>query len=254
MSHPTLAQALPKLAAQIDTERPLIARAIADHVTVDLQTEIFKVVLHVSDPGSFQLLETTSQWTYLRDLFTAHGFGDYVLELTHASPPPVNTVPPVNEVPPSPSITTAPSPTPKPPRQMLNITQRSKLLTWLETNRALAELEPDNDLAITAYQALGFLINASHIRTLRTHLGIAKIKPEPLPADLSLADLQARLAAHEERLAAHAVQAAGMKATIAALHDRLRGIIAHLNADARFNGSADVEIVADLPPLNQSGQ
>ena len=39
-----------------------------------------------------------------------------------------------------------------------------------------------------------------------------------------------------------------MKATIAALHDRLRVVI------ARVNEGAVLLAVADLPPLNQSGQ
>jgi hypothetical protein len=248
-----LYSAFPGIAARIDTERVIIARAIAEHVTVSWDDH--EITFSCEDAPTLELLQNPSQLHYLNEVTQEHGFQTLIIEpgfvvpdredraaAPDNPPPPVNTVPPVNEV------TLVGPVTPKQSRQMLNISQRSKLLTWLETNRALAELEPDTDLAVTASEALGFPLNASHIRTLRTHLGIAKVKPEPLPADLSLADLQARLAAHEERLDNHAVQAAGMKATIAALHDRLRVVI------ARVNEGAVLLAVADLPPLNQSGQ
>lgn len=228
--HPTLTAALPKLAAQIDTERPLIARAIAEHVTVDLQTEVFKIILHVSDAASHQLLSTQSQRDYLRQLFTDYGLVDYAIEITH-------TVPSVS----------APVPTPRTPRLMLTLPQRAKLLTWVQQHSDRAATDPDSDLATAAATDLEFPLHSSHIRSVRTSLGIAKVKPEPtpspIPSDLSLADLQSRLNAHEERLDSLAISATGTQATISALHDRLSQIIHWLDR-------MSYTTIPELPPLS----
>lgn len=228
--HPTLTAALPKLAAQIDTERPLIARAIAEHGTVDLQTEVFKIILHVSDAASHQLLSTQSQRDYLRQLFTDYGLVDYAIEITH-------TVPSVS----------APVPTPRTPRLMLTLPQRAKLLTWVQQHSDRAATDPDSDLATAAATDLEFPLHSSHIRSVRTSLGIAKVKPEPtpspIPSDLSLADLQSRLNAHEERLDSLAISATGTQATISALHDRLSQIIHWLDR-------MSYTTIPELPPLS----
>lgn len=228
--HPTLTAALPKLAAQIDTERPLIARAIAEHVTVDLQTEVFKIILHVSDAASHQLLSTQNQRDYLRQLFTDYGLVDYAIEITH-------TVPSVS----------APVPTPRTPRLMLTLPQRAKLLTWVQQHSDRAATDPDSDLATAAATDLEFPLHSSHIRSVRTSLGIAKVKPEPtpspIPSDLSLADLQSRLNAHEERLDSLAISATGTQATISALHDRLSQIIHWLDR-------MSYTTIPELPPLS----
>lgn len=243
--HPTLTAALPKLAAQIDTERPLIARAIAEHVTVDLQTEVFKIILHVSDAASHQLLSTQSQRDYLRQLFTDYGLVDYAIEITHTVPS-VPSVPSVESVPSVPSVS-APVPTPRTPRLMLTLPQRAKLLTWVQQHSDRAATDPDSDLATAAATDLEFPLHSSHIRSVRTSLGIAKVKPEPtpspIPSDLSLADLQSRLNAHEERLDSLAISATGTQATISALHDRLSQIIHWLDR-------MSYTTIPELPPLS----
>lgn len=217
MSHPTLAQALPKLAAQIDTERPLIARAIADHTTVEINTDLEQITLHISDDASSELLTTTSQFSYLRQVFDEHGFRAFSLNTYN---PPVNPAPAVNDV-------TTSGPTPQRTRTMLTLPQRAQLLAWVEAHRADVATDPDTDLAMSAAAALGFPVNASHVRTVRTAAGIAKTKPEPLP-ELSLADLQARLNAHEQCLDDHAIEATSMNATIQQLMKRVAQIIEHV--------------------------
>lgn len=212
--HPTLAQALPKLAAQIDTERPLIARAIADHTTVEINTDLEQITLHISDAASYELLTTTSQFSYLRQVFDEHGFRAFRLNTYN---PPVKSVPAVNDV----------TPTPQRTRTMLTLPQRAQLLAWVEAHRTEAATDPDTDLAAAAAAALGFPVNASHVRTVRTAAGIAKTKPEPLP-ELSLADLQARLNAHEQRLDDHAIEATSMNAVIQQLMKRVAQVIEHL--------------------------
>lgn len=217
--HPPLAQALPKLAAQIDTERPLIARAIADHTTVEINADLEQITLHISDKASYELLTICSQHAYLRQAFDDHGFRAYSLSTSQETAP-VNPAPAVNDV-------TTSGPTPQRTRTMLTLPQRAQLLAWVEAHRADVATDPDTDLAMSAAAALGFPVNASHVRTVRTAAGIAKTKPEPLP-ELSLADLQARLNAHEQCLDDHAIEATSMNATIQQLMKRVAQIIEHV--------------------------
>ena len=234
--HPTLAQALPKLAAQIDTERPLIARAIADHVTIEINADLEQITLHISDQSSYELLTTGSQHTYLRQAFDNHGFRAYSLS-TSQEIDPVNPVTTVNDVTTEQratgiyNTTTGAAVTSLPrTRTILTLPQRAQLLTWVEAHRAEAATKPDTDLATSAAASLGFPVNASHVRTVRAAAGLAKTKPEPLP-ELSLTDLQKQVTILH-------IEAAGMKDTIAELRARLRDVLEHLN----------------LPPLSQSGQ
>lgn len=83
---------------------------------------------------------------------------------------------------------------------------------------------------MSAAADLAFPIHASHVRSIRLSLSIAKAKPEPLP-ELSLTDLQKQVTILH-------IDTAGMKDTIAELRARLRDVLEHLN----------------LPPLSQSGQ
>lgn len=186
MSHPTLAAALPKLAAQIDTERPLIARAIADHVTIEINTVRDEITLHISDTSSYELLTTPSQINYLRQAFDQHGFNTY--SLNTANPQPDNPVPPVNDVTPT-----------EPPqkRLMLTLPQRAQLMAWLESHRDRAATDPDSALATSAAAALAFPLNASHVRSVRLTLKIEKTKPELLP-EINLAELQKRIESLED--------------------------------------------------------
>ena len=257
--HPTHAQALPKLAAQIDTERPLIARAIADHTTIEINTDLEEITLHISDEASYELLTTTSQLTYLRQAFDEHDFRSYTLRIERPRSGAVNTVPAVNDVTPS-------SPPPSRTRTMLTLPQRAQLLAWVEAHRAEAATTPDATLATHASEDLLFSINASHVRTIRDALGIAKTKPEPtLPEGITLAELQKQLNTlradiavnhdatqknqldHAQRLDDYALEATGIKATIAALHERLRVVIAYLAENSHIT-------IPQLPPLSQSGQ
>ncbi len=213
--HPPLAQALPKLAAQIDTERPLIARAIADHTTVEINADLEQITLHISDKASYELLTICSQHAYLRQAFDDHGFRAYSLSTSQETAP-VNPAPAVNDV-------TTSGPTPQRTRTMLTLPQRAQLLAWIEARLDRAATEPDNALAMSAAADLAFPIHASHVRSIRLSLSIAKAKPEPTP-EITLADLQARLNAHEQRLDDHAIEATSMNAAIQQLMKRMAQI------------------------------
>jgi hypothetical protein len=240
--HPTLAQAFPAIAAQIDADRVLLARPIAEHTTCEWSEK--EIILHCDDDATYQLLTTPSQAAYLRTAFSLPIHAMRHLPVDDDTPPidpPINTAPAVNDVTPS-------SPPPSRTRTMLTLPQRAQLLAWVEAHRAEAATTPDATLATQASEDLLFSINASHVRTIRDALSIAKTKPEPRP-ELSLAELQARLNAHEQRLDDHALEATGMKATIAALHDRLRTLLTLHNYNAAPGCS-----IPELPPLSQSGQ
>ncbi len=219
--HSTLAQAFPSIAAQIDADRVLLARPIAEHTTCEWSEK--EIILHCDDDATYQLLTTPSQSAYLRTAFSLPIHAMRHLPVDNDTPPidpPVNTFPAVNDV-------TTSGPTPQRTRTMLTLPQRAQLLAWVEAHRADVATDPDTDLAMSAAAALGFPVNASHVRTVRTAAGIAKTKPEPLPK-LSLADLQARLNAHEQHLDDHAIEATSMNATIQQLMKRVAQIIEHV--------------------------
>jgi hypothetical protein len=221
--HPTIAAALPKLAAQIDTERPLIARAIADYVTVEINAATEEVTLHVSDEASYDLLTTISQRTYLRQAFDDHHFLAYTLRIERPRPT-------------APKPAAEPPASPTPPRCILDLRQRAALLTWLEARPNLCATLTDNQLAADATAELGFPIGTTNIRTIRVHeLGIAKAKAEPPapPSDISLAVLQAAVDRHSLQL--DAIQGINLAEVLTNLRDSLHALDLRVKALETLN-------------------
>lgn len=217
--HSTLAQAFPHIAAQIDAERVLLTRPIAEHTTCEWSEK--EIILHCDDDATYQLLTTPSQSAYLRTAFSLPIHAMRHLPVDNDTPPidpPVNTFPAVNDV------TPVPETTPQRTRTMLTLPQRAQLLAWIEARLDRAATEPDNALAMSAAADLAFPIHASHVRSIRLSLSIAKAKPEPTP-EITLADLQTRLNAHEQRLDDHAIEATSMNAAIQQLMKRMAQII-----------------------------
>lgn len=220
---PTLLAAFPSFAARIDTERPLIARAIADHVTVSFDDDI--MTLHCDDAPTHQLLTTASQLDYLKT--TAETFGFTTLHLT---------VPPTTT--PAPEPQPEPKPETKPVKSYLSYQDRKKLEAWMQEpeNTHYVQHESDTDAARKASQDLDPLhFTASNITGIAFLLGIAKAKPAPppelpLPPDLDLAKLQAQINEQGSQLAALRIEATSMKDTIAALRRAVADLIRAHNA------------------------
>lgn len=227
---PTLLAAFPSFAARIDTERPLIARAIADHVTVSFDDDT--ITLHCDDAPTHQLLTTASQLDYLTTTAPAFGF---MLQI--AAPPTTEPTP-------------EPQSEPKPVKSYLSYQDRKKLEAWMQEpeNTHYVQHESDTDAARKASQDLDPLhLTASNIASMRKMLGIAKAKPAPppelpLPSDLCVATLQAQVNEQGSQLAALRIEATGMKDTIAALRRAVRDLIMAHNAKAGFG-----DVICPLP-------
>lgn len=229
MQRPTFTAALPFLAALIDTERPLVARAIAEHVTVEINEDERSLELHVSDTASWQLLTTTSQRTYLRQLLDDQGWKNYALRIhsPDAADPAPTAPEPAAEAPPV-ALT--------PPRCILDLRQRAALLTWLEARRNLCATLTDNQLAADASAELGFPIGVTNVRTIRVQqLGIAKAKAEPPapPSDISLAVLQAAVERHSLQL--DAIQGINLTEVLTNLRDSLHALDVRVKALETLN-------------------
>lgn len=235
-TRPTLLAAFPSFAARIDTERPLIARDIADHVTVSWDDDT--IILHCDDAPSYQLLTTLSQLDYLTTTAAAFGF-----TLQIAAPPTAAAAPD-----PAPE----PQAEPKPLKSYLSYQDRKKLEAWMQEpeNTHYVQHESDTDAARKASQDLDPLhLTASNIAGMRKMLGIAKARPTPppelpLPPDLDLAKLQAQVNEQGSQLDALRVQATGMKDTLTELRRAVRDLIMAHNAKT---GLADV--IWPLPEL-----
>lgn len=240
----TLAQAFPHIAAQIDAERVLLTRPIAEHTTCEWSEK--EILLLCDDDATYQLLTTPSQAAYLRRTFSLpiHAMRNFPMP----DAPQVNQPPTENSEP----------RTTKRTANALTFHERKALENWMQQpdNTHLVAHESDTDAARQASKDLDPIhLTAANITSMRKLLGIEKIKPEKpqplqLPEGLSLADLQARVQAHEERLDAMHVEATGMKATIAELHDRLKTLITLKNYNA--DPACCIPPLTDLPI--QSGQ
>lgn len=216
----TLAQAFPHIAAQIDAERVLLARPIAEHTTCEWSDK--EIILHCDDDATYQLLTTSSQSAYLREAF----------------PLPIHAM---RKLPTEPSTKNEEQRTMvKRTANALTFLERQALQAWMSKpdNTHFVAHESDTDAARQASKDLDPIhITAANIVSMRKLLGIEKVKPEkpaPLqfPDGLTRADLQARVQAHEERIDAMHIEATGMKATIAELHDRLQILITLKNYNA----------------------
>lgn len=259
----TLAQAFPHIAAQIDAERVLLTRPIAEHTTCEWSEK--EILLLCDDDATYQLLTTPSQAAYLRRTFSLpiHAMRNFPMP----DAPQVNQPPTENSEP----------RTTKRTANALTFHERKALENWMQQpdNTHLVAHESDADAARQATKDLQLIfhedpkdplaaqrqtfpdltITAGNIASMRKLLGIEKVKPQKpqplqLPEGLSLADLQARVQAHEERLDAMHVEATGMKATIAELHDRLKTLITLKNYNA--DPACCIPPLTDLPI--QSGQ
>lgn len=228
-ARPTLAAAFPKQAAQIDTERPLIARAIADHVTVSW-TDTNELVLHCDDDPSHQLLSTPSQYQYLRTVFSQFA----IL-----------------------AVTLAPSITPElvldacekerqasrekaAPRNQLAMEQVLALGNWLAQpeNTKLATDDTDPVVAAAATQALKFTVTVPNIVRARKALNIQKTKPAAPDPQTDLVELSRRVSRLEvdnpqEIMVLRQnfrVELTGINATITALRDLVDKLSSRLTA------------------------
>lgn len=229
-------EALPHLAALIDDERPLISAALLDLRV----TEIGDSIVHadVTTQHSYDILTTQSQHDYLNAALTKHWGkpSSLFLTLNLPSEPPLSPLPPV------------PNDKPKRTANTLTFSKRNQLQSWMTIAENTTYVANESDV-LAAGKAIGDLqmdITPGNIKSMRQLLGIEKVKPTPttpiLPEGLTLADLQARLQAHEKRLDALTgttaglqgivpdlrVRADGMQATIADLHRVLSRVIAYL--------------------------
>lgn len=191
---PTLAQAFPRLAAQIDTERPLIARAIADHVTVEWEAEHIR--FYVSDASSFQLLSTSAQHSYLIALCSTIGFDLRIFDNSSPQPTPE---------------TKHQEPETTLPRRYNTLTfqERMKLQSWMQEpdNTHFVAHESDTDAARQASKDLDPIhITSANIGSMRKILRIEKVKPEkpatPALPGIDLITLTARVEVLETQHAA----------------------------------------------------
>lgn len=196
---PSLLSAFPKAAAIIDEQRPLIARAIADHVTVDWDDT--SLTIHCDDESTFQLLTTEHQSRFLTDLFKA----ECAFQTVHILPPQST----------EPDLFKPAAETTK--RNTLSIVERAKLLTWLDENRALCPVNSDAELAPIAAEKLGFTVSPSNIRTIREALKIPRCAPPP--PDTDLAALAAKVAEHDIQLGP--LKANSLPAMLTALRDTI---------------------------------
>lgn len=266
----TLVQAFPHIAAQIDAARPILAQAIPHlHVAT---IEDNKVVLVCNDPPTSELLSSSSQGSYFAALFNTHFGRPISLELNHLPPGTQLEDFIVCKSPPLHPSTTPPA-SPKRTANALTFRERQALQTWMSQpdNTHFVAHESDTDAARQATQDLRLIVKGvdgdykpvfpdltitpANIGSMRKLLGIEKVKPEKpaplqLPDGLTLADLQARIQAHEERLDDLRVQAAGIKDLINMLHKHLKEVIEHVQTL-----TPGVYTLHALPPLpSQPGQ
>ncbi len=244
---PTLTQAFPAIAARIDADRPILAHAIP-HLRV-ASIEDNKVVLVCNDPPTSELLSSSSQGSYFAELFNNHYGRPITLELNHLPPGCELTEFTGTRVE---GFNPAPSPTaPKRTSNALTFHERKALESWMQQpdNTHFVANESDADAARQASKALDPVhVTAANIASMRKLLGIEKIKPEkpaPLPPELNLSCVQGWINQHSDDLAELRVQATGMKATIAELHNRLKTVIELHNQTA--TPGCCIPPLSDLP-------
>jgi hypothetical protein len=197
MTPAPLTHCLPKLAAQIDNDRPLIAAALLDIRVLEIKDDA--VIADVITQHSYDILTTQSQRSYINAALTQH-FGheshfSLALNLTPAEDPPLSQ-PPVD----------GGSATPKPPRHSNSLTyaERSKLQAWMDMPEN-TQFVANNSDALAAGKATGELqmdITAGNIAGMRKVLGIDKTKPAKTePAhDIDLVALHALVQEHHLQL------------------------------------------------------
>ncbi len=186
-TRPTLAAAFPKQAAQIDTERPLIARAIAEHVTVSWN-DTQELVLHCDDDPSHQLLITPSQYQYLRTVFPTFASLAVVLALAPNIITPELVLDACEKERQASREKAA-------PRNQLAMEQVLALGNWLAqpANTKLAADDTDPVVAAAATEALKFTVTVPNIVRARKALNIQKTKPATPDPQTDLVELARRV-------------------------------------------------------------
>lgn len=221
--------ALPKLAALIDDERPLISAALLDVVVTNITDEV--VMAEVATQHSFEILTTSSQHDYLNRALSKHWEKNASFAL-------------ILNIPSTPSPESIQSPGPKRTSNTLTFTERAALQNWMNQpeNQQFTANESDNDAARQATKDLGamvkavvghegdcepafpgLIITAGNIASMRKILGIEKVKPaKPAPApthDIDLIILTQRVNRHGEMLHNAAIDARNTTDAIAQLRD-----------------------------------
>lgn len=240
-THPRLATILPAIAAEIDVERPMLSPLFATSIGVQIAEDTHTVWLHCADESTHSFLSIPTQIEGVRAAFANHGFRDY-----HINIHPVTWS--------DTSETSAPSDKPqKRTSNALTFLERQALQQWMQQpdNTYLVAHESDADAARQATKDLDPThITVANIASMRKLLGIEKIKPEKpqspqLPEGVTLASLQSWIDQHCDELAELRVEATGMKATIAELHDRLKTLITLKNYNA--DPACCIPPLSDLP-------
>jgi hypothetical protein len=189
--------AFPKLAAQIDDERPLISAALLDILVTDIQDDF--ILAEVTTEHSYDILISPAQHNYLNRALSKHWDKEASVSLTRHIP----SDPPSTES--TPSIPSTPAP--KRIANTLTFTERTALQNWMvqPDNTTFTALESDPDTARQATKDLGFDITPGNIASMRKILGIEKVKPtkpEPTPThpDIDLVALHAQVQQHHLQL------------------------------------------------------
>lgn len=190
-----LTTALPKLAALIDDQRPLISAALLDLRV----TQIDDAVIHteVTTQHSYDLLTSKAQQDYLDTVLSRYFNRAATFSFTLSIEPPAS------------SIQHQESSAKKRTANTLTFTERAALQAWMQQadNDAYVANESDADAAVKATLDLadkGIIITAGNIASMRKILGIEKtkpVKPAPPPVhDIDLIALQAQVQQHHLQL------------------------------------------------------
>jgi hypothetical protein len=212
-----LTTALPRLAAQIDAERPLISAALLDILVTEIGDDV--IIAEVTTQHSYDILTSPAQHEYLNRALSTHWDKPASVSLTlhiPSNPPPTTAN---HSQPPQTSL--------KRIANTLAFRERTALQQWMsqDENRAFVANESDADAARQATQDFalmvkamagaehecepafpGLIITAGNIASMRKLLGIEKVKPvKPAPPspphDIDLVALHAKVEAHDLQLA-----------------------------------------------------
>jgi hypothetical protein len=216
-----LTNALPKLAARIDDERPLISHALLDVIVTEIGDSIVRA--EVQTEHSFEILSMPAQHEYLNNALSREWQKAAGFSITFK---PLLKLAPTEEEP-------APSSRNKRTANTLTFTERAALQNWMNqgTNAAFVATESDTDAAQKAICDLsdqGITITAGNIASMRKILGIEKIKPAkpaPLPVhDIDLVALHAAVQRHEQHFSAISITGESLAEVIAKMWSEIKDL------------------------------
>lgn len=200
MNPTPFATAFPHLAAQIDSERPLISAALLDILVTHIGDD--HILAEVTTQHSYELLTIQSQHEYLHKALSRHWGKDASFSLTRHIP----SAQPPDIVTPALDAAIAQS-NAKRTANTLTFTERAALQFWMqqEVNEAYVANESDADAAAKATQDLaakGIAITSGNIAGMRKILRIEKVKKTPPPPahDIDLVALHAQVQQHHLQL------------------------------------------------------